>query len=73
MGLPIPGLDKALGVLSDPNGPLAKQAAASETLAGALIASSKTYDNMARSNFVLAESNNRLAQALEDSTRAGRR
>jgi hypothetical protein len=66
------GLEGAVSALTDPNGPIAQQAQASAALAGALAASNEGNAFLAKSNFALAESNNRLAQALEDSTRKAR-
>ena len=71
MGFPIPGLDATIKGLLDPDGPLAAQAKASETLAGALIAANRTNATLAQSNYALAESNTRLADALERAARNG--
>lgn len=71
MGFPIPGLDNALKALTDPDGPIAKQAESSQTLAEAMRLMNAGNSQLARAQYVLAESNNRLAQALEDAARAG--
>lgn len=73
MAFGIPGIEHAVKGLTDPDGPIAKQAQASAALAGALMASNEGNASLARSNFALAESNNRLAEAIEQSTRKSAR